>query len=73
GLLLSVFGALVVALASVVALGCFPPIFWLTMVKIQTLIPLLCLTYMGMGLHRRKMGHYALATVILLIMFSLLS
>ncbi|MDR2367522.1 MAG: PTS sugar transporter subunit IIC [Deltaproteobacteria bacterium] len=72
-LFLTVFGAIIVALIAVITVSSFPTRFWLAMEKLQTLIPLLCLAYMGMGLHRRKLGYYAMATAILLASFSLLS
>ncbi|MDR2301979.1 MAG: PTS sugar transporter subunit IIC [Deltaproteobacteria bacterium] len=69
----SLFGALVMALISVIALSAFPQWFWQTLVKLQFLIPILCFVYMGLYFNRSKLNRYALTTVITLILLSILS
>ncbi|MDR2386605.1 MAG: PTS sugar transporter subunit IIC [Deltaproteobacteria bacterium] len=70
-LVLSLFGALVMALVSIFALKVFPNWLWLTLVKLQNLIPVLCFVYMGLNLNPGQLKHYALATLVSLILFSI--
>jgi PTS system mannose-specific IIC component len=68
---LSVLAAIAVALGMAIAITWMPPGFWPPLRHLEKLAPLLCLAYMGMGLSRRKLSYYALATVIILAMLSL--
>jgi mannose/fructose/N-acetylgalactosamine-specific phosphotransferase system component IIC len=71
-LVLSLIGGLIVAMVIVIAISSFPQSFWQALVHLEKLVPLLCLVYMGLGLHRQQLKFYSLATVILLAILSLL-
>jgi mannose/fructose/N-acetylgalactosamine-specific phosphotransferase system component IIC len=70
---LSFIGAAVVSLVMVLTLSYFPPSFWMALEKLEKLVPLLCLTFMGMGLRRRKIGLYACMTLFLLVIVTIFS
>jgi mannose/fructose/N-acetylgalactosamine-specific phosphotransferase system component IIC len=70
-LALCLFGALLVALLVALATAFFPPAFWLALGRLEPMVPLVCLAFMGMGLRRRRLSVYAASTAILLALMSL--
>jgi hypothetical protein len=70
---LSFIGAAVVSLVMVLTINNFPPSFWLALEKLEKLVPLLCLTFMGMGLQQGKLGLYAYMTLFLLVIVTIFS